>query len=123
MPRGPRPLPLNVALQVRRELEEIVGQRVVSHAYAQRARILLLAADGLSAPEIARRVGCTDRTVRTWRARFRAAPRVASLRDRHRTGRPAKVSVATRCRLVQLACERPDPAVMAFRDVWTSLLS
>ena len=92
---------------------------MVSHAYAQRARILLLAADGLSAPEIARRVGCTDRTVRTWRARFRAAPRVASLRDRHRTGRPAKVSVATRCRLVQLACERPDPAVMAFRDVWT----
>ena len=119
MARRPRPIPLQVPLQVRQALEDIVQQRVVSHASAQRARIILLAAEGWSAPAIACRVGCTDRTVRTWRARFRAAPHVASLRDRQRSGRPSKVSVATRCRLVQLACERPDPKVMAFRDVWT----
>ena len=48
MAQGPQPIPLNVPIQLRRELEEIVGQRVVAHAYAQRARIILLAADGVS---------------------------------------------------------------------------
>lgn len=46
---------------------------------------------------------------------------LASLEDSARSGRPARISVATRCQLVQLACARPDneEAPAPFRDLWT----
>ncbi|MCP5014653.1 MAG: helix-turn-helix domain-containing protein [Ketobacter sp.] len=59
--------------------------------------------------------------MRKWKARFADAPCVETLDDRQRSGRPARIPVAVRCKLVQLACERPDeqepPA--PFRDIWT----
>lgn len=42
-----------------------------------------------------------------------------SIRDLPRPGRPARIPVHIRCKLVQLACERPDEKRTAFRDVWT----
>jgi transposase len=84
-----------------------------------RARIILLAAQRLRAPEIARRVGCSERNVRKWKARFIADPRVESLEDRARPGIPPRIPVAVRCELVQLACERPDGITIPFREKWT----
>ena len=40
------------------------------HSIAQRARIVLLAADGLSNNEVADKVGCNQATVVKWRKRF-----------------------------------------------------
>ena len=40
------------------------------HSIAQRARIVLLAADGLSNVEVADKVGCNQATVVKWRKRF-----------------------------------------------------
>ena len=37
---------------------------------AERARIVLLAAEGLTGPQIAERVGCTEPTVVKWRRQY-----------------------------------------------------
>jgi transposase len=54
---------------------------------AQRARIVLLAAEGLPNAEIARRVGVSRPTVICWRDRYSAGG-VAALEDADRSGRP-----------------------------------
>jgi len=54
---------------------------------AQRARIVLLAAEGVSNAEIGRRVGVSRPTVLTWRARY-AQSGIAGLGDLDRSGRP-----------------------------------
>lgn len=54
---------------------------------AQRARIVLLAADGLSNTEIAERTGVSRPTVISWRARYEQFG-MAGLADKPRSGRP-----------------------------------
>lgn len=80
-----------------------------------------MAAKGWGTAEIARSLSVTPRTVRKWKARFADDPHVDTLADRERSGRPNRISLELRCRLVQLACHRPDeqqkPA--RFRDIWT----
>ena len=57
---------------------------------AQRARIVLLAADGVSNTEIAARVGVSRQTVVSWRARY-ARSGIAGLHDEARPGRPRMI--------------------------------
>jgi len=59
-----------------------------SAGLAQRARILLLAAQGHSNTEIGRLVGVSLPTVRLWRSRYGAGG-VGGLGDLPRSGRPA----------------------------------
>src|SRR5215213_4926391 len=60
---------------------------------AQRARIVLLAAEGQSNTEIAERVGVSRPTVIGWRERY-AASGLAGLDDRPRSGRPRTIDHA-----------------------------
>jgi transposase len=60
---------------------------------AQRARIVLLAADGTSNVEIAARVGVSKPTVTAWRARYQASG-LRGLADEQRSGRPRTVDRA-----------------------------
>jgi len=53
----------------------------------ERARIVLCAAEGLTAVQIAKRVGCSERTVKKWRSRYRRRG-LGGLRDAPRSGRP-----------------------------------
>lgn len=116
---GPAPRALRLERRVRRELKLLVRRQRAPFGVVQRARMLLLAHQGVGPTETARRLGCTARNVRKWRARFAACPRLATLKDAARSGCPASVPVAVRCELVQLACERPDGATTPFRDLWT----
>jgi len=54
---------------------------------AQRARIVLLAAEGVSNAEIGRRVGVSRPTVLSWRGRYELSG-IAGLGDLDRSGRP-----------------------------------
>jgi transposase len=74
---------------------------------------------GHAPSRVASLVGCSDRVVRKWRARWEARPTVESLLDAPRSGRPPRVSLETRCEIVQLACERPADNRVVFRDVWS----
>lgn len=116
---GPAAAPLDLLPATRAELEKLVRCSTAPHCAVERARIVLLAAAGWSNAKIGRGVGCTEKSARKWRERFRRDPRVRVLRDAGRSGRPSKVAVADRCHLVKLACSRPDGKRTPFRDVWT----
>src|SRR4249920_1526432 len=77
---------------------------------AKRARIVLLAADGLPNRQIAPLVGMNQHTVAQWRRRF-AAERLAGLQDRKRPGRPLVYDHDQRLRIVATVTQQPpDPA-------------
>src|SRR6478609_8499945 len=65
----------------------------VEAGLAQRAWIILLAAEGLPNAEIARRVGVSRPTVVGWRSRYQAGG-VAALVDLDRSGRPTVIDEA-----------------------------
>jgi transposase len=71
----------------RARLEAVVRSRTAPVRQVQRARIVLLAADGMSNAAIARVLSIRVNTVRTWRGRF-ADHAMAGLVDLPRSGRP-----------------------------------
>ena len=104
----------------REKLETVVRAHLAPQVVVRRARIILLAAEGLSNAHIARTVGTTTDTVRLWRGRWADDPRPESLRDLPRSGRPPSIEAAVRATLISLACERPeDGDRRPFRDIWT----
>jgi transposase len=71
-------------------LGRLIRRRKVARADAQRAEIIVRAAEGLNNCEIAATVGVTRQTVRTWRERF-ARHRLDGLSDEPRCGAPRKI--------------------------------
>jgi len=68
-------------------LREWTRSSTIPAGLAQRARIVLLAAEGVSSAEVGRLVGVSLPTVHSWRVRY-ATGGVAALDDRPRSGRP-----------------------------------
>src|SRR5436305_5232821 len=62
--------PLVLSDEQHSELERLARSHSARHRTVLRAKALLLAADGVANYEIARRVGVSANSVRTWRARF-----------------------------------------------------
>jgi transposase len=71
-------------------LERLVRRRNVARGNAQRAEIILRAAEGLNNCEVADAVGVTRQTVRLWRERF-VKDRLDGLDDEPRCGAPRKI--------------------------------
>src|SRR6476660_10233312 len=88
MPNRVRVLAVPEADRVK--LERRARDRAAEARVAERARIVLLAADGLTGPQIAERVGCTEPTVVKWRRRY-AERGIAGLDDAPRPGGPVSV--------------------------------
>ncbi len=74
----------------RGELTALTRKHGAPQALAERARIILAAAEGLNNKEIAARVGVCAATVGTWRNRF-AAKRLDGLYDEPRPGAPREI--------------------------------
>lgn len=89
---------------MRAKLESFLASGSKPYRFVVRVRMILYAADGMSVPEIARTVGLSERWVRKWKARFIADPHWHSLEDQQRSGRPRRIPLSVRCRLVMLAC-------------------
>jgi transposase len=81
---------LAVRDQDRAELERRARSKAEPARVAQRARIVLLSEQGLTGPEIAERVGCTEPTVVMWRRGY-AERGLAGLQDAPRPGGPVRV--------------------------------
>jgi transposase len=77
------------------------------HRDVVRAKIVLLAAGGLSNEEIAIRLDIPRQIVSKWRKRF-YEQRLPGLRDQPRTGRPPAFSPEVVVEIKALACELPD---------------
>jgi transposase len=74
----------------REKLARIASSRAGDAGLARRARIVLLAAEGLPHTEVARRAGVSVPVVREWRSRY-AAGGIKALGDLPRSGRPKTV--------------------------------
>ena len=97
----------------------MVRRHLAPHAVVLRSRMILMLADGHGPATIGRQLAVSDRVVRKWRARWEQAPEPRVLFDADRPGRPASISLETRCQLVQLACNRPPDERGVRRPVWT----
>src|ERR1700712_4292021 len=71
-------------------LEAMTRSSAIRAGLALRARIVLLAAEGLPNAEIARRTGTSRPTVVDWRARYDAGG-IRALEDQPRRGRPPEI--------------------------------
>ena len=89
--------PLGLRDGDRETLVSLTRSSTVMAGSAQRARIVLLAADGVSNTEIASRIGVSRPTVIAWRARYEESG-IGGLVDLPRSGRPRRSITATSCR-------------------------
>ena len=95
---------LSISEMERVELQRLTRSSSVSAGLAQRARIVLLAGEGVANTAIAERVGISRPTVIAWRGRF-LGKGLAGLEDEPRSGRPRHVDRAK----VIAATLRPPP--------------
>jgi putative transposase len=113
---GPKPLAIELSCEERRELEALVRRRSTPQQIAERARIVLGAAEGHTNSAIARAQGIDVDTVRSWRARWFGSQAVSledlsvreRLEDLPRSGRPPEITDEQVCQIVALACEAPE---------------
>lgn len=116
---GPPATPIVIPEHLRPKLKRLATSRTHPYNLVQRAQLIELSAAGWGNADIARRLGVTVRLVRRWRNRFASDPRLRTLRDRPRSGRPAEVPLAVRARLISLACARVDDDKTPFRVLWS----
>ena len=110
MPRG-RPLaPLTLTTEERETLDRWVQRRKTAQALAQRARLVLAAADGMSNKAVVTKLRVTRQTVTKWRQRF-LRERLDGLLDEPRPGAPRTIRDADVERVITLTLERtPEDA-------------
>jgi putative transposase len=112
---GPKPPAVELTADERRELERLARRHKTGQQLADRARIVLRAADGLNNSEIARELVLEPDTVRLWRQRWLGGtgvaradlPVEARLADAPRSGTPARITPEQVWRIMALACEAP----------------
>jgi putative transposase len=110
---------VEIAADDQAELERIARSSTAEVRMVERAQIVLCAAEGRSAAEIGRLVGCSTNTAQKWRARYEQDG-IAGLRDLPRSGKPLIYSQADRARLIAKACTRPpETPEGAQQERWT----
>ena len=107
---------LMVADADRAELERRARSKGVPARVAGRARIVLLAADGLTGAQIAGRAGCTEPAVIKWRRQY-AGPGLDGLEDAPRGGGPVTVLTGEAVCEILAATVTPPPESLRARGV------
>jgi putative transposase len=115
MQKGPKPAELLLREEERKDLEELVRRYSTPQQLAKRGRMILGAAEGKRNAEIARELGVSTDTVRSWRMRWIGLQAVPlkdvsvgeRLTDVPRPGRPSEITAEQTCQIMALACEQP----------------
>src|SRR3954470_20591963 len=110
---------VNVPEADRRELQRRARDKGAPAREVERARIVLLAADGVPGKQIAAIVGCAEPTVVTWRGRY-AERGVVGRGDLPRPGKPAQLPEALRDRVLELTLT--EPPIQFGATHWSSRL-
>jgi putative transposase len=110
--------PIVLSEEEREQLNSIANSRSLPHGLARRARIVLLAADGMPNVAIAERVNISPQMVCKWRKRY-LRQGLAGLHDELRPGRPRSVSDEEVAMLVRKTIETkpPDGTHWTIREV------
>jgi len=108
---GPQPPAVPLSEAERQELLTLIRPHKTPQHFSFRAQIILLLAEGLNAPTVARRLGTSRRTVRLGRRHWLTPQRCTvheRLQDASRPGAPATFSAEQWCHIIALACEPPE---------------
>src|SRR4030042_1727628 len=97
--------PITLNVEEKRTLENIASSRTAPYRKVQRARLILLAAGGMTNTAIAQEVELQRSMVVQWRQRF-IDERLAGLEDRPRPGKPRQYSDADRLGVIEIACNQ-----------------
>ena len=124
--RGPKASQIELTSGQRAELARIVRKANSKQVHVTRAKIILLADDGINNQEIAERLEGHRETVRKWRDRWaNEAENLVSveteadnkelgeyilrlLSDQARSGTPGKFTAEQICQIVAISCESPE---------------
>lgn len=108
---GPKPPAVPLSEEERHALHTLIRAHKTPQHLSFRAQVVLLLAEGLTAPDVARRLETTRTTVRRWRRHWLKGPGCAvheRLQDAPRPGAPAPFSAEQWCQIIALACEPPE---------------
>ena len=92
---GPKPPVVPLSEEERQALHTMIRAHTTPQHLSFRAQVILRLAAGLNAPEVARRLGTTPKTVRRWRRHGLTRPGCvvrARLHDAERPGAPTTSS-------------------------------
>src|SRR5215213_6317446 len=103
----------------RRELRRRARNKGAPAREVERARIVLLSAEGVPGQQIAATVGCAEPTVVTWRRRY-AESGLAGLADLPRPGKPSPLPETLRDRVLELTLT--EPPIQYGATHWSSRL-
>ncbi|MEO5994370.1 MAG: IS630 family transposase [Arthrobacter sp.] len=99
--------PVHLAGAQKHQLRQLVRAGTTAQRLVLRARIVLLAGEGLPTEVIAQKLQIDPNTARKWRRRWRATPDVAALGDAARSGRPSPFTAVQIAQVKALACTPP----------------
>jgi putative transposase len=108
---GPKPPAVPLSEEDHQALHILIRAHKTPQHLSFRAQIILLLAEGLTAPEVARRLGTTRATVRRWRRHWltrQGCTLPERLHDLARPGTPATFSAEQWCQIIAVACEPPE---------------
>lgn len=107
---------IDLTTEQHEELTALSRAHSTPQKLAERARIILLAADGVGVTETARQLGIWRKTASFWRKRWREADAAKSLAERlsdaPRPGAPGKFTPEQICAIIALACENPEDSAL-----------
>ena len=118
---GPKPPEVPLTEAEHQELLQLIRAHKTPQHLSFRAQVILRWAEGRNAPEVARRLGTTRKTVRLWRQHWLARQGTSvreRLQDAPRPGAPATFSAEQGCQIIALACEGPAASERPSRH-WT----
>ena len=104
---------INLKEKEKTDLEKVVRKQSVSQNIAKRARIILMA-DGqkITNLEIARKLGIRYEDITKWTKRWLEEEKIEEveerLKDRQRSGRKPTITAEQWCKIMALACEKPE---------------
>ena len=121
-----KPTPITLTERQHTVLKKIERREKSTQQQLRRTSVILLAAEGLSNCELARRLNLTLQTVRRWRKRWLETSQAMHAAEEHgdvkqlehlifdalcdeaRSGRPADFTPEQVCQVVAIACEKPE---------------
>jgi transposase len=98
--------PVELSPEQRTALESMARQRSLPLRVVERARVVLLAADGLENKQIARRLHSTQEKAARWRKRFLAGGITALQKDAPRPGKPRTITEQKVKKVVEMTLHR-----------------
>jgi putative transposase len=114
--KGPKPPVVNLSQVEQEDLEKLVNAHSTAQQIALRARIILMAKQGLNNEQVGRKLQVGVDMVRQWRQRWLAGHAIPlteltveeRLQDLPRAGKPSAITADQLCQITALACEKPE---------------